>query len=51
MNEHDLLVIQNTLEEHGFNKPACFVLKNYVEEMRKYREYNIKFKNFEICFN
>ena len=47
MNEHDLSTIQYVLAEHGFDKPICFVLNNYVNIMRKYREYDIKFKNLE----
>ena len=47
MNDHDLFTIQHVLAEHGFNEPMCFVFNDYVDVMRKYRECDIKFKNFE----
>ena len=47
MNKHDLSIIEHVLAEYGFDKTICFVLKNYVELMKKYREADIKFKNFE----
>ena len=47
MNDNDLSIIQHVLEKHGFNDTICFVLKNYVEIMKKYREADIRFKNFE----
>lgn len=47
MNKHDLFIIQHILAEHGFDNPICFVVKNYVEVMKKYRESDIKFKNLE----
>ena len=45
INMHDLKIIQNVFDKHGFAKKICFLLKNYCELMQKYREADILFKN------
>ncbi len=47
INEQDLRIIKNVLTSYGFPYNLCFRMKKYCDVMQKYRETDIKFKNYE----